>query len=247
MAHPTYGTPNPYANFHFAATWFNPYPQQAPLTPVQANAMTTSSTSPFGTPTPSRPANCTCPRPHASFLPVSAPTATHHHDAQTGQPYTYISNLGNSNRPPVPPPQTIDPHFPAAHFINSTGGTGTELGYDYFFPREHAKVIVLKLAEAPWIKPPGPNVQVPFYACHVPHCVTMGEVMAGFGAVNRKDRSKNQIHRVYPQGGGRWGHMEEVRGDDDRDYLRSTVGEMGWCAKDKGGKVGVVYLWVFKG
>ncbi|KAK4166927.1 hypothetical protein QBC43DRAFT_256693 [Cladorrhinum sp. PSN259] len=176
-------------------------------------------------------------------MPTQVPSATQHLD-NNGNPYTYVSNLRNSNRTPVPPPK-IDHEFPAAHFINSTGGAGTEPGYNYFFPNDHAKVIVLKWPEAPWIKAPGPNVQVPFYAAHIPHCVTMSEVLTGFGATNR-NKSKNQIHRIYPQGGGRWGHMEEVKGDDVR-YTTKTVKEMGWCRRDKGGELGVVYLWIFRG
>ncbi|KAK4463565.1 hypothetical protein QBC42DRAFT_173341, partial [Cladorrhinum samala] len=154
-----------------------------------------------------------------------------------------------------PCPRT-DQSFPACNPINSTGHrVGAEPGYDdYFFPCSHAKVIVLRLPLPPWIHPPGPHVQVPFYACRVPGNLTVGEVLVGLGSTqNRKEdmRSGNQgrsrLHVIYPQGGGRWGHMEEVRGDDE-DMCGKSVKEMGWCGVEdgEGEGEGVVYLWVQK-
>ncbi|KAK4223691.1 hypothetical protein QBC38DRAFT_43957 [Podospora fimiseda] len=218
-------------NIHIATT-YSPYPH--PQIQVQLPGHITPP------PSPDRTQSCSCPHPNPPILPASQPYASIHQDSQ-GQQFTYVSNLQNSGRIPVAPPN-VDPHFPAAHFHNSLGGTGTEPGWDYFFPRQHAKVIVLKVESAPWEGGLGAG-QFPFYACHVPHCVTLKELMAGFGA---KSTEQSAIHRVYPQGGGNWGHMEEVR-EDDRRVSRKTAGEMGWCRRDKDGELEVVYLWISRG
>ncbi|SPQ24491.1 2211c03b-9649-4b6e-bda1-68ee055d1c98 [Thermothielavioides terrestris] len=186
------------------------------------------------------------PPPYAPAAPAPAPGpilgTTFAVDAN-GQLYQYISGLNGSGRFPQPPP-VIDPDFPAANLINSTGGAGAEPGYNYFFPTEHAKVIVLKCPVAPWtLGPQDPKASIPFHACMVPANVTMAELLAGFGATN-PDKEKNQLWEVYPQGGGKWGWKEHCRGDDAVMMAR-TVRDMGWVEK-RDGVLPTVYLWITK-
>lgn len=162
---------------------------------------------------------------------------------EQGRAYQYISGLNGSGRHPQPAP-VVDPDFPAANLINSTGGAGAEPGYNYFFPTQHAKVVVLKCATPPWTLVPGTYGSIPFHACKVPASVTMAELLAGFGADN-PDRARNQLWEVYPQGGGRWGWREHLCGDDDVMMAR-TVRDMGWVEK-RDGAVQTVYLWISKG
>ncbi|KAL2258220.1 hypothetical protein VTK26DRAFT_8565 [Humicola hyalothermophila] len=156
--------------------------------------------------------------------------------------YHYISGLNGSDRFPQPAP-VVDPEFPAANLINSTGGAGAEPGFNYFFPTEHAKVVVLKCPQAPWTLVPGTYDYIPFRACMVPSNVTVAELLVGFGA-NNPDKSLNQMWEVYPQGGGRWGWKEHVRGDDATMTVR-TVRDMGWVEK-RDGELPTVYLWITK-
>jgi hypothetical protein len=159
-----------------------------------------------------------------------------------GQLFQYMSGLNNSNRFPAPAP-VVDPDFPAANHINSTGGAGVEPGYNYFFPTEHAKVIVLKCAVPPWTLVPGTYGDIPFHAAKVPANITMAELLVGFGADN-PDKAKNQFWEVYPQGGGAWGWKEHVTGDD-KVMMARTVRDMGWVEK-RDGVVQTVYLWITK-
>ncbi|KAK4102429.1 hypothetical protein N658DRAFT_468933 [Parathielavia hyrcaniae] len=162
-----------------------------------------------------------------------------------GQLYQYISGLNNSNRLPCPPP-VVDPDFPAANHINSTGGAGVEPGFNYFFPTEHAKVIVLKCTVPPWTLGAGSysDTVMPFHAAVVPAGVTMAELLVGFGATN-PDKGRNQFWECYPQGGGAWGWREHVTGDDEVMMAR-TVRDMGWVEK-RDGCARTVYLWISKG
>jgi hypothetical protein len=159
-----------------------------------------------------------------------------------GQAYHYVSGLNGSGRFPQAPP-VIDPDFPAANHINSTGGAGVEPGYNYFFPTEHAKVIVLKCAVAPWTLAPGTYTDLPFHAAKVPAGITMAELLVGFGAEN-PEKAKNQFWEVYPQGGGKWGWKEHCTGDDEVMMAR-TVRDMGWVEKREG-SLPTVYLWISK-
>ncbi|KAK4132706.1 hypothetical protein BT67DRAFT_443611 [Trichocladium antarcticum] len=183
---------------------------------------------------------------HAAAMAAPAPPhprlgstiATDH----KGQAYQYISGLNGSNRFPQPAP-AIDPDFPAANLINSTGGVGAEPGYNYFFPTQHAKVVVLKCAVPPWTLVPGTYASIPFHAAKVPANITMAELLVGFGADN-PDKGRNQVWEVYCQGGGRWGWREHLRGDDEVMMVR-TVREMGWV-ENRDGDVPTVYLWITK-
>ncbi|KAL1843953.1 hypothetical protein VTJ49DRAFT_6357 [Mycothermus thermophilus] len=163
-------------------------------------------------------------------------------DPYTGLAYQYVSGLAGSGRHPTSAPP-VDPDFPAANHINTTGGAGLEPGFNYFFPNEHANVIVLKCTTAPWKLGPGSYTDIPFHAAKVPANVTMSELLAGFGA-NNPDKAKNQFWEVYQQGGGAWGWKEHVKGDDALTMAR-TVKDMGWTQK-RGGKQQPVYLWITK-
>ncbi|KAL2163300.1 hypothetical protein VTH06DRAFT_5357 [Thermothelomyces fergusii] len=162
-------------------------------------------------------------------------------DAQ-GVAYQYVSGLAGSGRFPGPAP-AVDPDFPAANHVNGTGGAGVEPGFNYFFPTEHARVIVLKCPVPPWTLAAGTYARLPFHAAKVPAGVTMAELLVGFGADN-PDKARNQLWEVYPQGGGRWGWKEHCRGDDDVMMAR-TVRDMGWVEK-RDGEVQTVYLWISK-
>ncbi|KAK3898645.1 hypothetical protein C8A05DRAFT_47089 [Staphylotrichum tortipilum] len=164
-------------------------------------------------------------------------------DPASGHIYQYISGFNNSSRLPQPAPP-IDPDFPAANLINSTGGAGAEPGYNYFFPSEHAKVVVLKCPVPPWTLVPGTYADIPFYASLVPAEIRMNQLLAGFGAQN-PDKKQNQFWEVYPQGGGKWGWKEHVTGDDEVMMAR-TVRDMGWLTKREGVAL-TVYLWISKG
>ncbi|AEO59769.1 hypothetical protein MYCTH_2067913 [Thermothelomyces thermophilus ATCC 42464] len=162
-------------------------------------------------------------------------------DAQ-GVVYQYVSGLAGSGRFPGPAP-VVDPDFPAANHINSTGGAGVEPLFNYFFPTEHAKVIVLKCPVPPWTLVAGTYADLPFHAAKVPANVTMAELLVGFGADN-PDKARNQFWEVYPQGGGKWGWKEHCTGDDEVMMAR-TVRDMGWVEK-RDGAVQTVYLWISK-
>ncbi|KAG7294070.1 hypothetical protein NEMBOFW57_004132 [Staphylotrichum longicolle] len=172
-----------------------------------------------------------------------APTYGHAIAADpTGQLYQYISGFNGSGRFPQPAPP-VDPDFPAANLINSTGGAGAEPGFNYFFPTEHAKVIVLKCALKPWTLVPGTYGDIPFKASLIPSNVTMAELLVGFGATN-PNKEMDQLWEVYPQGGGMWGWKEHCVGNDEVMMAR-TVRDMGWLEK-RDGKVQTVYLWISK-
>ncbi|KAK0659783.1 hypothetical protein QBC41DRAFT_360258 [Cercophora samala] len=195
--------------------------------------------------------------PHSFF-----PTATNQHPcgtigATTGldiynRPYGYISGLHGTGRLPQPPP-VVDPAFPAANLVNSTGGVGVEPGFNYFFPREHADVVVLLSAVAPWKLTEGYE-RLEFVTVKVPGNVTMGELMAGFGVVGGEvggaggtGAGTAGIYVVYQQGNGKWEHQESVRWGGDGRVMRRTVGEMGWCSKGREGRVRTRYIWVRRG
>ena len=161
---------------------------------------------------------------------------------RNGQLYQYISGLHGSNRFPQPAPP-VDPDFPAANLLNASGGAGAEPGFNYFFPTDHAKVIVLKCPVKPWTLVPGSYGDIPFKASLIPANVTMAELLVGFGA-DHPDKKMNQFWEVYPQGGGAWGWKEHCTGDDEIMMAR-TVRDMGWVEKREG-RIETVYLWISK-
>ncbi|KAK3376992.1 hypothetical protein B0T24DRAFT_620237 [Lasiosphaeria ovina] len=164
-------------------------------------------------------------------------------------PVQYVANQKGSGRVPVPAP-VQDPSFTAGNLVNHTGGIGLEPGYDYFFHREHTKIIVLKLpgVKAPWELTPGTDrMEIPFRATFVPANTTMAELLEGFGATN-PDKARNRLTEVHENGNGRWHRGIAVCGDDPyRTGL--TCREMGWDKTRTGlpGGKPAVYLYITKG
>ncbi|KAK4195290.1 hypothetical protein QBC40DRAFT_310782 [Triangularia verruculosa] len=167
--------------------------------------------------------------------PIGCTTAIDH----AGNPYSYVSGLHGTGRVPQPAPMT-NPGFPAANLINSTGGAGIDPGYNYFFPTEHANVIVLKSKTAPWKLTQGYD-RLDYWSVKIPGNVTMRELLVGFGAGKR-----GAVYVVYQQGDGKWEHMESVEGRDEG-AMRKSVREMGWLKRGRDGRVGVRYIWVVRG
>ncbi|GKT90071.1 hypothetical protein Ct61P_07921 [Colletotrichum tofieldiae] len=95
----------------------------------------------------------------------------------------------------------LDPRNPAAQLSNSTGGTGCEPGYNYFFPAAHTKIHVFRTTQPPWQLPA--NARVPFAAFHVPVNTTLAEVLKGFGASNPNPK-KNKCFEIVQAGNGKW-------------------------------------------
>ncbi|RFU78564.1 hypothetical protein TARUN_3658 [Trichoderma arundinaceum] len=160
----------------------------------------------------------------------------------TQQTFSYQPN-GTGNilpRQPQPYPN-IDPTMPAAQMTNTTGGTGCEPGYNYFFPAEHAKAHVFKTNTPPWQLPP--TAQIPFKAAHIPCNTTMAELLKGFGCTNPTPK-KNKCFEVVSGGGGKWYKGLEVNGAD-KDILKKTIKDVGWDSTRTGNpnEKPVVCLW----
>jgi hypothetical protein len=144
---------------------------------------------------------------------------------------------------PFQPAPAIDPALPAGNMTNSTGGVGCEPGYNYFFPAEHCKMIVLKTGSTPpWQLPP--NFSVGFSAMHVPCNTTLGELLKGFGATNSVPK-RNRVTEVVQGGNGRWYRGMGFSGDDEAD-CRRPIREFGWDRTRTGlaGQKPVVYLYI---
>ena len=162
----------------------------------------------------------------------------------TQRPYTYVSGLGGSGRVPQPHP-AVDDNFPCAHMVNSTGGVGCEPGYNYCFPKEHTKVIVLKSADKPWhLVPPYPPFEQS--AWHVPVNFTVGMLMEAFGATN-PDKKLNVMYLVDYVGGGRWKKAGQIAGNE-KNKVALTLKDMGCDNKRTGlpGQQLPVYLYFTK-
>jgi hypothetical protein len=138
----------------------------------------------------------------------------------------------------------IDATMPAAQLSNSTGGTGCEPGYNYFFPAEHTKIHVFTTSTPPWQLPSGAAIS--FKATHVPCNTTLGELLKGFGCNNAFSK-KNRCFEIVQGGNGRWYKGLSFSGDD-KDRLAKTVKEVGWDATRNGlpGGKPVVCLWLTK-
>ncbi|KAL7899615.1 hypothetical protein HDV63DRAFT_416423 [Trichoderma sp. SZMC 28014] len=164
---------------------------------------------------------------------------------QAPQTFAYQPN-GTGNllpRQPQPYPN-IDPTMPAAQMTNTTGGTGCEPGYNYFFPAEHTKAHVFKTNTPPWQLPP--TAQIPFKAAHIPCNTTMAELLKGFGCTNPTPK-KNKCFEVVSGGGGKWYKGLEVNGAD-KDMLKKTIKDVGWDSTRTGNpnEKPVVCLWFCK-
>jgi hypothetical protein len=158
------------------------------------------------------------------------------------QTFSYQPN-GTGNifpRQPQPYPN-IDAAMPAAQMTNTTGGTGCEPGYNYFFPAEHTKAHVFKTNTPPWQLPP--TAQIPFKAAHIPCNTTMAELLKGFGCTNPTPK-KNKCFEVVSGGGGKWYKGLEVNGAD-KDMLKKTIKDVGWDSTRTGNpnEKPVVCLW----
>lgn len=160
----------------------------------------------------------------------------------TQQTFAYQPNGTGNMLPRQPQPYpNIDPTMPAAQMTNTTGGTGCEPGYNYFFPAEHTKAHVFKTNTPPWQLPP--TAQIPFKAAHIPCNTTMAELLKGFGCTNATPK-KNKCFEVVSGGGGKWYKGLEVNGAD-KDLLKKTIKDVGWDATRTGNanEKPVVCLW----
>ncbi|GKT50574.1 uncharacterized protein ColSpa_10755 [Colletotrichum spaethianum] len=138
----------------------------------------------------------------------------------------------------------LDPRNPAAQLSNSTGGTGCEPGYNYFFPAAHTKIHVFRTAQPPWQLPA--NARVPFAAFHVPVNTTLAEVLKGFGASNPNPK-KNKCFEIVQAGNGKW-YKGLCFAGDDKDMMKKAVADIGWDAGRTGlpGQKPVVCVWLVK-
>ncbi|TDZ60910.1 NADH-dependent flavin oxidoreductase nadA [Colletotrichum trifolii] len=144
--------------------------------------------------------------------------------------------------PQVPP--ALDPRNPAVQLNNSTGGTGCEPGYNYFFPAAHTKLHVFRSSEAPWQLPANANIQ--FAAFHVPVNTRFAEILKGFGATNPNPK-KNKVFEIVSNGNGKW-YKGLCFAGDDKDAMKQTIGEVGWDETRTGQphEKPVVCIWVVK-
>ncbi|KAL6696615.1 hypothetical protein J3F84DRAFT_407421 [Trichoderma pleuroticola] len=176
--------------------------------------------------------------PGAGYPPAQGPSAGYY----TQQTYSYQPNGTGNMLPRQPQPYpNIDPTMPAAQMTNTTGGTGCEPGYNYFFPAEHTKAHVFKTNTPPWQLPP--TAQIPFKAAHIPCNTTMAELLKGFGCTNATPK-KNKCFEVVSGGGGKWYKGLEVNGAD-KDMLKKTIKDVGWDSTRTGNpnEKPVVCLW----
>ncbi|EXF73973.1 hypothetical protein CFIO01_05799 [Colletotrichum fioriniae PJ7] len=139
---------------------------------------------------------------------------------------------------------TLDPRNPAAHLSNSTGGTGCEPGYNYFFPAAHTKIHVFRTSTPPWQLPL--NARIQFSAFHVPVNTTLAEVLKGFGATNPNPK-KNKCFEIVQAGNGRW-YKGLCFSGDDKEMMKKSVKEVGWDGERSGvpGGKPVVCVWLVK-
>ncbi|KAK3385509.1 hypothetical protein B0H63DRAFT_543877 [Podospora didyma] len=177
------------------------------------------------------------PKPHTTTYPQQLQYSS------TIQP-----SSSSGSRAPRPPP-VITKDLPAAHVINSTGGVGVEPGYDYLFPAEHTKMLVLKCPKKPWLldASQGDSLRFPIHACMVPVRATIAELLRRFGATNPSPKM-NQIWEVVQGGNGRWYRGMGIR-RDEKDMIPKTCKDMGWDGSRTGlpGGRPAVYLYVMKG
>ena len=159
--------------------------------------------------------------------------------------YSYQPNGANNafHRSAQPYPN-IDPNMPAAQFTNSSGGTGCEPGYNYFFPPSHTKAHVFRSNTPPWQLPH--TTQIQFKAVHIPCSTTCEQLLKGFGCTNATPK-KNRCFELISGGGGKWYKGLELNGSD-KDMMKKTIGAIGWDETRTGlpGEKPVVCLWFSK-
>lgn len=139
-------------------------------------------------------------------------------------------------------PPVDDGGIPGVNIKNSTEGIGLEPGYNYFFPKEHCKIHVIKSTTPPW---QNEGTEAFNYTAHVvPTCVTLKTLLQQFGCDN-EDPAKNILHEIVPGGGGKWYHGLTIKGDN-KGLMKKQVGEMGWDEKRDGKKGEVVWVYFTK-
>ncbi|KAF9871335.1 hypothetical protein CkaCkLH20_11256 [Colletotrichum karsti] len=138
----------------------------------------------------------------------------------------------------------LDPRNPAAQLTNSTGGTGCEPGYNYFFPAAHTKIHVFRTTTPPWQLPA--NARIQFSAFHVPVSTSLADVLKGFGATNATPK-KNKCFEIVQAGNGKW-YKGLCFSGDDKDMMKKTLADVGWDATRTGQPGGkpVVCVWLVK-
>ncbi|KAM7194011.1 hypothetical protein V8F33_007517 [Rhypophila sp. PSN 637] len=171
------------------------------------------------------------------FVPYPTPS---------GMPMAQLQARNFTTPPRVPRAlPAIEPAMPAANMTNSNGGVGCEPGYNYFFPPEHTKIIVMQCNTPPWRLPA--NATFPTIACHISTKTTIAELMAGFGAIN-PEKHKNSVTEVIQKGNGGWVKGLSFSGAEKKE-LKQTVGEVGWDKTRSGlpGQKPVIYLYFTRG
>ncbi|KAH7361850.1 hypothetical protein B0T11DRAFT_317707 [Plectosphaerella cucumerina] len=183
--------------------------------------------------------------PYAGYAPYGYPAMPPVVGTAPPNAYPWMPNGANvAHARQAGPAPVIDPDLPAAHMNNSTGGTGCEPGYNYFFPPEHCKIHVLKTPERPWQITSGAHID--FHACHVPVTTTCADLLKGFGATNPVPKMNHCIE-VVQGGNGRWYRGVGISGDD-KGMMKKEIQEIGWDKTRSGqpGEKPVVVVWVSK-
>ncbi|KAI1386017.1 uncharacterized protein F4822DRAFT_445809 [Hypoxylon trugodes] len=149
---------------------------------------------------------------------------------------------GHKDRLPNPHP-VVNMDAPALNLTNTTGGVGCEPGYNYFFPRDHTKLHIIKSSVAPWRLAQGMSMH--FGAYHVPTQLTLSQLLEGFGAVNPLPQ-KNKITEVIQGGNGRWYRGMTYSGDSpDMSKTLASVG-LDHTRTGNPGEKPVAWLWITK-
>ena len=166
-----------------------------------------------------------------------------------GQP-TYLPGMmppfaqQGGQAPSVPP--ASDPLMPAASLANSSGGTGMEPGFNYFYVSEHVRIFILRSKYPPWQV--NDNSQINVTANFVPGNVTIGELMRGFGCDNPEPKN-NRVTEIVPGGSGNWYKGLSISGAS-KELLKKSIREVGWDGARgdlPGGEESPgVYLWFCK-
>ncbi|SPO01184.1 uncharacterized protein DNG_03931 [Cephalotrichum gorgonifer] len=160
-----------------------------------------------------------------TYLPyaIIPPAPVYATNTNTNQPPAGNGGGHHPVRAPQPSPPS-DGSLPATQLPNTTGGTGCEPGYNYFFHSKNTKMHVFKTPTPPWQLPA--SAHVPFSAVHVPTSTTLAELLRGFGCDNR-DPKKNRCYEIVQGTGGRWYKGMSFAGDE-KDAGKKTIGEIGW-------------------
>ncbi|OHF02073.1 hypothetical protein CORC01_02652 [Colletotrichum orchidophilum] len=220
IPHGGYGAPAAYGNYYYPAPTYQSYP----VAPATAAA-----------PYPGSTAYAWPGAQHQQGYYPPPPPGTY--PFQPGGQSTYAARTAQG----LP---ALDPRNPAATLSNSTGGTGCEPGYNYFFPAAHTKIHVFRTTTPPWQLPT--NARIQFSAFHVPVNTTLAELLKGFGATNANPK-KNKCFEIVQAGNGRW-YKGLCFSGDDKEMMKKSLAEVGWDAGRNGvaGGKPVVCVWLVK-